>query len=115
MHGGQSRRPPLLSRPRPLQNRVAPDGALHSVAARGLLMGNRGGRLHDATQRLSRARWRSRAWIACEIDFRGRHRTVMGAGYTELFFLDEATALAAGHGSAPPDGVRAPTPGEVRS
>jgi hypothetical protein len=86
-----------MSRPSPLQNRVAPDGSLHAVTARGTLMGNRGGRLHDDAGRLGRARWRSRAWIACEIAFRGRRRTVMGAGYTELFFLDEATALAAGH------------------
>lgn len=86
-----------VSRPSPLQNRVAPDGTPHAVAARGLLMGNRGGRLHDANRCLGRARWRGPAWIACEIAFRGRHRAVMGDGYTELFFLDEATALAAGH------------------
>ena len=49
------------------------------------------------TARSAPARWRSRAWICCRLAFRGRHRTVMGAGYTEIFFLDEATALAAGH------------------
>jgi hypothetical protein len=82
----------------PLQNRVAPDGSIHAVAARGTMMGNRGGRLHDpASRQLSRARWRSRAWICCATAFRGRWRPVMGAGYTELFFLDEVTALAAGH------------------
>lgn len=86
-----------MPRPSPLQNRVAPDGSLWAVPARGLLMGNRGGRLHRADGTLGRARWRSRAWIACRLEFRGRHREVMGAGYTELFFLDEATALAAGH------------------
>lgn len=86
-----------MPRPSPLQNRVAPDGGLHAVAARGLLMGNRGGRLHRADGTLGAARWRSRAWIACRLDFRGRHRQVMGEGYTEVFFLDEATALAAGH------------------
>ena len=81
----------------PLQSRVHPDGSLHSHPARGTLMGNRGGRLHDAEKRLGRRRWISRAWICCETAFRGRHRAVWGAGYTELFFLDEATALAAGH------------------
>ncbi len=60
-------------------------------------MGNRGGRLHREDFTLGRARWRSRAWIACRLDFKGRRRTVMGEGYTEIFFLDEATALAAGH------------------
>ena len=85
-----------MTRPSPLPNRVAPDGALHAAAARGTLMGNRGGRLHRADGTLS-ARWRSRAWIACETAFRGRQRQVWGAGYSELFFLDEPTALAAGH------------------
>jgi hypothetical protein len=84
-------------RPSPLQNRCAPDGSLHAVAARGTLMGNRGGRLHRADGTLGPARWRGRAWICCRLVFRGRHRAVMGAGYTEIFFLDEATALAAGH------------------
>jgi hypothetical protein len=86
-----------MARPSPLQNRVAPDGTLHAVPERGLLMGNRGGRLHRSDRTLAPARWRSRAWIACLTEFHGRHREVMGAGYTELFFLDEATALAAGH------------------
>ena len=84
-------------RPTPLQNRAAPDGSLHAVAARGTLMGNRGGRLHREDRTLGAARWRSRAWICCRLAFRDRHRVVMGAGYTEIFFLDEATALAAGH------------------
>ncbi len=84
-------------RPTPLQNRAAPDGSLHAVAARGTLMGNRGGRLHREDGTLGAARWRSRAWICCRLAFRDRHRVVMGAGYTEIFFLDEATALAAGH------------------
>ncbi|MCC0068130.1 MAG: hypothetical protein H6896_14335 [Rhodovulum sp.] len=86
-----------MPRPSPLQNRCAPDGTLHAVAARGLFMGNRGGRLHGPDRRLGAARWRGRAWICCRIDFRDRKREVMGAGYTEIFFLDEATALAAGH------------------
>lgn len=81
----------------PLQNRCAPDGSLHAVAARGTMMGNRGGCLHRPDRTLGAARWRSRAWICCVLAFRGRHRAVMGAGYTEVFFLDEATALAAGH------------------
>ncbi|MFO1208674.1 MAG: hypothetical protein U1E40_05545 [Amaricoccus sp.] len=84
-------------RPTPLENRCAPDGSLHAVAARGLLMGNRGGRLHRPDRTLGAARWRSRAWIACVLDFHSRHRDVWGDGYTEIFFLDEATALAAGH------------------
>lgn len=81
---------------RPLRNRVAPDGEIHAVAARGTLMGNRGGRLHEG-KTLGGRRWVSRRWIACVTEFRGRRREVMGAGYTELFFLDDAVALAAGH------------------
>ena len=82
----------------PLQNRVAPDGSLHAVAARGLLMGNRGGRIHDPnTRALTRRRWASKAWICCVTSFRDRHRSVWGRSYTELFFLDEVTALATGH------------------
>jgi len=84
-------------RPSPLQNRCAPDGGLHAVAARGTLFGNRGGRLHRADFTFGSRRWTSRAWICCLLEFRGRHREVMGEGYTEIFFLDEATALAAGH------------------
>ncbi len=81
-----------------LRNRVRPDGELVAVAARGLLMGNRGGRIHDpATRLLTGRRWTSRAWICCLLEFRGRRRQVWGDGYTELFFLDEVTALAAGH------------------
>ncbi len=81
---------------RPLRNRAAPDGEIHAVPARGTLMGNRGGRLHEGTT-LGRRRWVSRRWICCVLEFRGRRREVMGAGYTELFFLDDAVALAAGH------------------
>jgi hypothetical protein len=92
-----TRRRAAMSRPSPLPNRCAPDGTLHAVAARGTLMGNRGGRLHRADHTLGRARWKSRAWISCRLDFKGRHRTVMGDSYTEIFFLDEATAFAAGH------------------
>lgn len=82
----------------PLQNRVTPFGDLIATPARGLLFGNRGGRFHDpATQRLGRRRWASRQWIICVLAFKNRHRSVWGRGYTELFFLDEVTALAAGH------------------
>lgn len=88
---------PEIARPSPLQNRAAPDGSLHAVTGRGSMMGNRGGRLHGTDARLGPARWRSRAWICCLTAFRDRHREVMGTGYTEIFFLDEATALAAGH------------------
>ena len=80
----------------PLQNRVTPFGELIATAARGTLMGNRGC-LHDAERRIRR-RFAVKRWIICVLDFKGRHRTVMTPGqYTELFFLDEATALAAGH------------------
>lgn len=82
----------------PLQNRVTPTGELVATPARGLLMGNRGGRFHDpATRTPGTRRWVSQRWIACRLAFRGRHRRVWGEGYTELFFLDEVTALAAGH------------------
>lgn len=88
----------------PLQNRVDPFGDIHAVAARGLYTGNRGV-IHDAdTKTLLKRRWTTKAWIICVCDFRGHRRAVMGrntptgnAGWTELFFLDEVTALAAGH------------------
>jgi len=60
-------------------------------------MGNRGGAIHNDQRRIVR-QYASRRWIACVLEFRGRRRTVMSPGrYTELFFLDEAVALAAGH------------------
>ncbi|PSJ61570.1 hypothetical protein [Pseudaminobacter soli (ex Li et al. 2025)] len=88
----------------PLQNRVDPFGEIQAVAARGLFTGNRGV-IHDPdTKTLLRRRWSTRAWLICVCEFRGRHREVMGrnapsggAGWTELFFLDEVTGLAAGH------------------
>jgi hypothetical protein len=90
--------PPLIPpAQRPLQNRVDPFGEWHAVPARGAFLGNRGGRLHGADRTLGRRRWTSRRWIVCVCEFRGRRREVWGAGYTELFFLDEPTALAAGH------------------
>lgn len=82
----------------PLQNRVTPEGDIVADPARGLVMGNRGGALHDDARRLRRRRWVSKQWICCRLQFNGRRRQVMAPGrYTELFFLDEATALAAGH------------------
>lgn len=83
--------------PRPLQNRVDPFGELHATPERGGLMGNRGGRLHRDDQTLRGRRWTSRRWIICVCKFKGRRREVWGKGYTEIFFLDEPTALAAGH------------------
>lgn len=81
----------------PLQNRVDPFGEIFTSPARGTLMGNRGGRLHDKARRLTARRWTTRAWICCKLDFNNRHRKVWGHSYTELFFLDEVTAFAAGH------------------
>src|SRR4029450_5546706 len=81
----------------PLPNRVSPFGELVASPARGTLMGNRGGRLHDAQRKLTVRRWVTRAWICCRLDFKDRHRDVWSEGYTELFFLDEVTAFAAGH------------------
>jgi len=81
----------------PMQNRVDPEGQLHATSARGLFMGNRGC-LHDAQRRLTCRKPPTRRWIICLTEFRGRKREVMAPGrYAELFFLDEATALSAGH------------------
>jgi hypothetical protein len=81
---------------RPLQNRVTPWGELIADPARGDLMGNRGC-LHDQSGRIVR-RHRGKLWIFCRLEFRGRWRPVMPPNrYTALFFLDEATAFAAGH------------------
>ena len=80
-----------------LQNRVTPFADIIATPERGLMMGNRG-ILHDGNRRLGRRRWTHKAWICCVTEFRGRKRRVMAPGrYTELFFLDEAVALAAGH------------------
>ena len=82
----------------PLQNRVTPFGDLVAVPSRGLFMGNRGGSFHHTdTRTLTGRRWASRQWICCLLEFKGRQRDVWGPSYTELFFLDEPTALAAGH------------------
>jgi hypothetical protein len=81
----------------PLQNRVDPFGELFADSARGTFMGNRGGRFHTQARTLTARRWASRQWICCVLAFKGRQRDVWGRFYTELFFLDEPTALAAGH------------------
>lgn len=82
----------------PLQNRVTPFGEIVAVPERGVWMGNRGGCFHTPEKRLKRRHWAGKRWLICILDFRGRRRAVMSPGlYTELFFLDEATALAAGH------------------
>jgi len=80
----------------PRRNRVTPFGEPVAVPARGAWMGNRGC-LHDEHGAIRR-NWTTRAWICCLPSFKGRRRPLMQPGlYTELFFLDEATALAAGH------------------
>jgi hypothetical protein len=81
----------------PLQNRVTPLGELIAHPGRGLVYGNRGC-LHDETGRIRR-RYNGKRWIACRLEFRGWHRTplLQPGRFTELFFLDEATAFAAGH------------------
>jgi hypothetical protein len=81
----------------PLQNRMTPIGEPIAISARGTLMGNRGGRLHDHHREIGTRRWVSKQWICCKLDFNNRHREVWGDGYTEFFFLDEVTAFAAGH------------------
>src|SRR5262249_40373383 len=81
----------------PLRNRVTPLGELIADPARGLVYGNRGC-LHDERGEIRR-RFATRRWLSCRLAFKGWHRTaLMQPGrFTELFFLDEATALAAGH------------------
>ena len=80
----------------PLQNRVTPGGELIATSARGTLMGNRG-ILHDDNKEIVRTS-RNMMWLICRLEFKGRRRPLMSPGtYTELFFLDEAVALAAGH------------------
>jgi hypothetical protein len=87
-----------LGRESPLQNRVTPFGDIVAIPQRGMFTGNRG-IIHDpATKTLLRKRWASKAWLICRCDYKGRRRDVMaGRSWTELFFLDEAVALAAGH------------------
>lgn len=80
----------------PLQNRVAPNGELHAVSSRGMFMGNKG-RLHnDNKEIVKKSGWNG--WVICSLSHKGIKRELMSStSYTELFFLDEATALAAGH------------------
>jgi hypothetical protein len=80
----------------PRTNRVTPYGEIVAVPQRGTMMGNRG-ILHDAEGHIRRP-WQVKRWLLCVLEFQRRHRTVMSPNrYTELFFLDEATGLAAGH------------------
>src|SRR3954454_12205060 len=80
-----------------MQNRVTPDGTIFSTPARGTFMGNRGGALHNCNREIVR-QFIGHRWITCLLEFKGRQRKVMSPGlYTELFFLDEAVAFAAGH------------------
>ena len=82
----------------PLQNRVTPFGDIVAIAQRGTFIGNRG-IIHDpATRTLLGRRWTTKAWLVCLLHYKGRRREVMRRrSWTELFFLDEAVALAAGH------------------
>ena len=80
-----------------LQNRVNPYGEIVADPARGTMMGNRGGKFHRDDQTLGKRRWATRHWICCDLYWKGNHHEPMGKGYTSLFFLDEVTALAAGH------------------
>lgn len=82
----------------PLQNRVTPFGEIIATPARGMFIGNRG-IIHDPeTRTLTTRRWSLKAWLICRCDYKGQRRAVMATrSWTELFFLDEATALAAGH------------------
>ncbi|WP_312916836.1 hypothetical protein [Stutzerimonas kunmingensis] len=81
----------------PLQNRVDPYSQLHAVSSRGTFMGNRG-RLHNAERQIV-SPWKVKPWITCALSFKNyqRPKLMMPNSYTELFFLDEPTAYAAGH------------------
>jgi hypothetical protein len=93
---GLSDNPDTASCRRPRQNRVTPTGEIIADPARGTLFGNRGC-LHDGAGRIVRPH-QGRRWISCVLSFKGRRRALLQPGrYTELFFLDEPTALAAGH------------------
>src|SRR5450631_2704548 len=81
----------------PLQNRVTPTGDIIATPHRGMFTGNRG-IIHDPAAKTLTRRWASQAWLTCLCEFRGWRREVMGGrSWIELFFLDEATAFAAGH------------------
>ena len=77
---------------------MTPFGNVVAIPQRGLYTGNRG-IIHDpATKTLLGRRWTTKAWLVCVLDYKGRRRELMGGrSWTELFFLDEAVALAAGH------------------
>ena len=80
-----------------LQNRVNPWGEIVATPARGTMMGNRGGKFHRDDKTLGGRRWASHHWICCDMHYKNMQHEAMGKGYTSLFFLDEVTALAAGH------------------
>ena len=80
----------------PYQNRVDPWGKIHAVKSRGMFLGNRGV-LHNSNKEIVSAH-KIKGWVTCLLEFKGRQREIMTPNrYTELFFLDEATAFAAGH------------------
>ncbi|WP_240696912.1 hypothetical protein [Vibrio lentus] len=80
----------------PLQNRVSPSGELLADNARGSWLGNRG-ILHNEKKEIIRP-WKHKNWVLCQLNFKERKREVFSQNsYSELFFLDEATALSAGH------------------
>jgi len=82
----------------PLQNRVDPFSRIQAVAARGLFIGNRG-ILHDPeTRTLKKQTWATDGWVICALHWKDWQAPIMGKSHwTELFFFDEAVALAAGH------------------
>ena len=80
-----------------LQNRVDPAGQLHQVKSRGMFMGNKG-RRHNNNKEMGKKSGGTLGWVICSLSHKGIKRELMAQGkYTELFFLDEATALSAGH------------------
>jgi len=80
----------------PLQNRVDPWGNIFATSARGTLLGNRG-ILHNGKKQIVKA-YQHQSWVTCRLKFKNRKRKLMTPNnYTELFFLDEATAFASGH------------------
>ena len=81
----------------PLQNRCDPFGALIATPTRGTMMGNRGGKFHRDDRTLGKRRWSNRHWICCDLHYKNAKHDAMGQYYTSVFFLDEVTALAAGH------------------
>ena len=81
-----------------LQNRVTPFGEIVAISQRGLFTGNRGIIYDPVTKTLLTRRWATKTWLVCSCEYKGRRRSVMAGGsWTELFFLDEAVALSAGH------------------